>query len=423
MKKNFKKSAILILTMMLIFSMLIGTSSVFAGGGNDNIGKITIQWHRNGDRGYYNPADEGKDISFWYIFGFNGKDKDGNMKTGLFAQRMYSGKIGETKVYEIDLSSVKDQKGDTYTDCEFNGLYLSLYKGNTKYGASRDEKSKEITALLQQNMETHTKMTVEDGSIILESDKNNMPVLFDIEYKEEGKDSEYPFKNKQNLNAIKRTLNFEEGEIDLSLDDDADDYSFYRAVNGNSLQTFNPWTPRVNEYKLHANFTGNRKDLLEERYTLAMSGNDIDGWNLVLKSKIKEGMKEEVAVEDFKTVYEDDPTLPVGKTKVKQKGVKGKTVTKTTYYYLPTGNGGEKILEVKDPVVEKTEPVNKIVLRGTKKVPAGDDTNPGQGSGNSQNNASPKTGDSENLGIFAVGLILTLTSAYAVIGYKRKEDR
>lgn len=345
------------------------------------------------------------------------------MKTGLFAQRMYSGKIGETKVYEIDLSSVKDQKGDTYTDCEFNGLYLSLYRGNTKYGASRDEKSKEITALLQQNMETHTKMTVEDGSIILKSDKNNMPVLFDIEYKEEGKDSEYPFKNKQNLNAIKRTLNFEEGEIDLSLDDDADDYSFYRAVNGNSLQTFNPWTPRVNEYKLHANFTGNRKDLLEERYTLAMSGNDIDGWNLVLKSKIKEGMKEEVAVEDFKTVYEDDPTLPVGKTKVKQKGVKGKTVTKTTYYYLPTGNGGEKILEVKDPVVEKTEPVNKIVLRGTKKVPAGDDTNPGQGSGNSQNNASPKTGDSENLGIFAVGLILTLTSAYAVIGYKRREDR
>ena len=423
MKKNFKKSAILILTMMLAFSMLIGTSSVFAGGGNDNIGKITIQWHRNGDRGYYNPADEGKDISFWYIFGFNGKDKDGNMKTGLFAQRMYSGKIGETKVYEIDLSSVKDQKGDTYTDCEFNGLYLSLYRGNTKYGASRDEKSKEITALLQQNMETHTKMTVEDGSIILESDKNNMPVLFDIEYKEEGKDSEYPFKNKQNLNAIKRTLNFEEGEIDLSLDNDADDYSFYRAVNGNSLQTFNPWTPRVNEYKLHANFTGDREDVLKERYTLAMSGNDLDGWNLVLKSKIKEDMKEEVAVEDFKTVYEDDPTLPVGKTKVKQKGVKGKTITKTTYYYLPTGNGGEKILEVKDPVVEKTEPVNKIVLRGTKKVPAGDDTNPGQGSGNSQNNVSPKTGDSENLGIFAVGLILTLIGAYAVIGYKRKEDR
>ena len=32
MKKNFKKSAILILTMMLAFSMLIGTSSVFAGG-------------------------------------------------------------------------------------------------------------------------------------------------------------------------------------------------------------------------------------------------------------------------------------------------------------------------------------------------------------------------------------------------------
>lgn len=358
-----------------------------------------------------------------YIFGFKGKDKDGNMKTGLFAQRKYSGKIGETKVYEIDLSSVKDQKGDTYTDCEFNGFYLPVYRGNTKYGASLDEKSKEITALLQQNMETHTKMTVEDGSIILKSDKNNMPVLFDIEYKEEGKDSEYPFKNKQNLNAIKRTLNFEEGEIDLSLDNYADDYSFYRAVNGNSLQTFNPWTPRVNEYKLHANFTGDREDLLKERYTLAMSGNDLDGWNLVLKSKIKEGMKEEVTVEDFKTVYEDDPTLPVGKTKVKQKGVKGKTVTKTTYYYLPTGNGGEKILEVKDPVVEKTEPVNKIVLRGTKKVPAGDDTNPGQGSGNSQNNASPKTGDSENLGIFAVGLILTLIGAYAVIGYKRREDR
>lgn len=410
MKKNLRKSTVLILTMMVAFSMLLGTSSVFAeGGSGENIGKITFKWHHyNKDKGYYNPADEGKDVSFLYIFGFKGKDKNGNIKRGLYAQRMYNGKIGETKVDEIDLSSVKDQKGDTYTDCEFDGIYLPLYEGgNTKYGASRDEKSKEITVQFDQNMETHTKMSIEEGAIIFEEDLNNMPILFDVE-KVGG---EYPYKNIQNGNEIKRIVNFKEGDIYLSLDDGRDDYSFYRAIIQNRLGMFNPYNSNKNEYKIHANFDGKRKAELEERYSLAMSGNDLDGWNLVLKSNIKKGVKKEVTNQDFKTIYEDDPTLPVGKTKVKQKGVKGKTVTKTTYYYIiAKEDGKEKIIKTEDPVVEKTEPVNKIVLRGTKKVAA-------------ENQNNPKTGDTESMAIYASGLVMAILGSYILVRTRRKADK
>lgn len=365
MKKFSKKFSILTMVTLIAIAMLMSIPSVFAeGDSGENIGKITLKWHHyNTGKGYYNPADEGKDVSFWYIFGFKGKDKNGKMQRGLFAQRMYNGKIGETKVDEIDLSSVKDQKGNTYTDCEFEGIYLPLYRGgNTKYGISVNEKPKEITMQFNQNMETHTKMSIEEGAIIFEEDMNNMPILFDVE-KVGG---EYPHKSIQNGNEIKRTVNFKEGDIDLSLDNSREDYSFYRAITQNSLDMFNPYNKHKDEYKIHAKFTGERKAELDERYSLAMSGNDLDGWNLVLKSNIKKGVKKEVTNQDFKTIYEDDPTLPVGKTKVKQKGVKGKTVTKTTYYYIAKEAGKEKTIKTEDPIVEKTEPVNEIILRGTK---------------------------------------------------------
>lgn len=408
MKKNLRKSSVLILTMMIAFSMLLGTSSVFAeGGSGENIGKITLNWHHyDTGKGYYNPADEGKDVSFWYIFGFKGKDKNGNMQSGLYAQRMYNGKIGETKVDKIDLSSVKDQKGDTYTDCEFQGFYLPLYEGgNTKYGVSLDEKAKEITVEFDQNMETHTKMSIEEGAIIFEEDMNDMQILFDVE-KVGG---EYPHKNTQNSNVIKRTVNFKEGDLYLSLDDGRDAYSFYRAISGNNLGMFNPYTQHKNEYKIHANFTGNRKAELEERYSLAMSGNDLDGWNLVLKSNIKKGVKKEVTNQDFETIYEDDPTLPVGKTKVKQKGVKGKTVTKTTYYYIAKEDGKEKIIKTEDPIVEKTEPVNKIVLRGTKKVAA--------------ENQNPMTGDTGSMIIYMSSLFMAILGSYVLVKTRKKADK
>lgn len=374
MKKFSKKFSILTMVTLIAIAMLISIPSVFAEGGavEKNIGKITLKWHHyDTGKGYYNPADEGKEVSFWYIFGFKGKDNNGTMQSGLFAQRMYNGKIGETKVDEIDLSSVKDQKGDTYTDCEFEGIYLPLYRGgntaNTKYGALLDEKAKEITIQFEQNMETHTRMSVAENSIILEKDKNNMPVRFDVGSKKTNGTSEYPYKNIKTGYEIYRIINFSEGEIDLSLDNPRNGYSFNGAISRGELGMFNPYNTNKNEYKLHANFTGENKADLDERYSLAITGNDTKGWNLELSSKIKEGNKtEESNVTDFETIYEDDPTMPIGKTKVKQEGVKGKTVKKTAYYYVIKENGEEKVLESKAHVAEIIKPVNKIVLRGTK---------------------------------------------------------
>lgn len=96
-----------------------------------------------------------------------------------------------------------------------------------------------------------------------------------------------------------------------------------------------------------------------------MSGNDIAGWNIELKSKLQK--KEYNAVKNLP--YEEErranPNMPTGEEKVVQKGVAGTETTKMVKYYYDD-SGEEKIVEEKalgDPEVKAA--VKQIVEYGT----------------------------------------------------------
>lgn len=69
---------------------------------------------------------------------------------------------------------------------------------------------------------------------------------------------------------------------------------------------------------------------------------------------------------DFNTKYIDDPTLPEGKTEVKQKGMKGYVIET----YKTIKQDGKLVSQVKLHT-STYKPLDEEVLRGTKKAPAG----------------------------------------------------
>ena len=84
------------------------------------------------------------------------------------------------------------------------------------------------------------------------------------------------------------------------------------------------------------------------------------------KKVIEVGTKPSEKIEEipFKEETRPNPQLPEGERKVVQEGVKGRKVTRTTYTF--DANTGK--VTPKEEVVENTEPKNRIVEVGTKKL-------------------------------------------------------
>ena len=200
------------------------------------------------------------------------------------------------------------------------------------------------------------------NAIILDEDKESLNIEFTITQIHNGQITE-KLTNRRKL--ISSNRKFQEGEFKLY-----NDRSFKRALIQNSLNLYSHSSEKFKDFILKAEFTGDNAERLRKLYSLDMQGNDLDGWNLTLKSKIlKEDKREESEIK-YKTIYKDDPTLEEGKTKVKQEGVNGLSVTSTPYYYVINEDGTKEIIkELTDEKVEKVEkkPVDKIILRGTKK--------------------------------------------------------
>lgn len=326
-------------------------------------GKVQIRWHFSGNKGFYNPADEGKQVSFVIFIEIKGTGEDGNIKQTWIQKRI--NKIGETLEFDIPTNQVEDYRGEIIKDFELLNVDAYPYEENHIYQLSKDNEPDKgyVGGVFVQNMNTSLKGKREANSIILDEDKD-INIEFTIKHTKDGVVTD-KLKNK-NGKIISSTRKFQEGEFKLYRDE-----AFYRAIVGNNLDVFSAYTGKYQTYELKANFTGANAERLRKLYSLEMQGNDLDGWNLTLKSKIlKEDKREESEIK-YKTVYEDDPTLEEGKTKVKQEGVNGLSVTSTPYYYVINEDGTKEIIkELTNEKVEKVEkkPVDKIILRGTKKV-------------------------------------------------------
>ncbi|MDD7513479.1 MAG: G5 domain-containing protein [Clostridiales bacterium] len=374
---------------------------------------VYLLWHHYGkDKGWYNTEDEGKEISFEYVLKFSGKDKNGQTKYNLSTDyRNYNGKIGQELKISVPVDKIESKDGETYTDCEIDAIDIPISEENRIYGGSATLKDTCIATNIVQNMETLTKMVISPGAIILEGDKENIKVRFSVAQIKEGHET-YPLYNR-NRKPVDAEIDFKEGEEAIALASS----NFYRAVFGNQLDLFSPYTGKYKEHKLHADFSGDNKEELNKKYNLDVSGDDIKGWTVILSSKINKGEREEIKDEsNYKTIYKNDPTLLKGKTKIKQEGAKGFTRVKTVYYYIQDENGKEEILKAEEPVTEIVNPTDRIVLVGTKI--ATEDVNKPEKNDNAK--VAPKTGDSSEMMMYAG--IAALMSMGALLILKKKRS-
>ena len=373
---------------------------------------IFLLWqHYSMGKGWYNPKDEGKEVSFHYVLKFRGKNKNGEVKNRLSTNYItYKGKIGEDFKISVPVDKIESKDGETYTDCEIYQIDIPISEENRIYGGSATVKDTFIATNIVQNMETLTKMVISPGAIILEGDKENIKVRFSVAQIKEGHET-YPLYNR-NRKPVDAEIDFKEGEEAIAMAS----RNFYRAVFGNQLDLFSPYTGKYKEHKLHADFSGDNKDELNKKYGLDVSGDDINGWTVTLSSKINKGEREEIKDEsNYKTIYKNDPTLLKGKTKIKQEGAKGFTRVKTVYYYIQDENGKEEILKAEEPVTEIVNPTDRIVLVGTKI--ATEDVNKPEKNDNAK--VAPKTGDSSNMMLYAGLTALMSIGALLILKKKR----
>lgn len=373
---------------------------------------IFLLWqHYSMGKGWYNPKDEGKEVSFHYVLKFRGKNKNGEVKNRLSTNYItYKGKIGEDFKISVPVDKIESKDGEKYTDCEIYQIDIPISEENRIYGGSATVKDTFIATNIVQNMETLTKMVISPGAIILEGDKENIKVRFSVAQIKEGHET-YPLYNR-NRKPVDAEIDFKEGEEAIAMAS----RNFYRAVFGNQLDLFSPYTGKYKEHKLHADFSGDNKDELNKKYNLDVSGDDINGWTVTLSSKINKGEREEIKDEsNYKTIYKNDPTLLKGKTKIKQEGAKGFTRVKTVYYYIQDENGKEEILKAEEPVTEIVNPTDRIVLVGTKI--ATEDVNKPEKNDNAK--VAPKTGDSSNMMLYAGLTALMSIGALLILKKKR----
>ena len=326
--------------------------------------KVRIGWKYSDSNGYYNQADEGKPVSFNYSIRIQYMGEDGK-KNYTSVTKRFDGKIGTPLEFDIKTDEIKDDNGQIIKD--FNVVSVDIKPDDENYIyqiANQNQPDKGIVGgYITQNMNTSLAGIKDPNSIILDEDKENLNIEFTITQIQNGQITE-KLTNRRRL--IYSNKNFQEGEFKLY-----NERFFKRALIQNSLNLYSHSSEKFRDFILKAEFTGDNAEHLRKLYYLDMQGNDLDGWKLTLKSKIlKEDKREESEIK-YKTVYEDDPTLEEGKTKVRQKGVNGLSVTSTPYYYVINEDGTKEIIkELTDEKVEKVEkkPVDKIILRGTKKV-------------------------------------------------------
>ncbi|MDO5044832.1 MAG: G5 domain-containing protein, partial [Coriobacteriia bacterium] len=318
---------------------------------------------------------------------------------------VYNGQIGVDDVITVDISELKDLDGNVYTDNKLDWFEVPINWKNKIYAVTGGKSGDDFTYYVSQNMNTQVNASIEENAIILDEDRNSFLINFTVKRTDKnGENEEHPFKNKGH--EISYYMDFSEGPMDIWDDlyrgtNSIQDESFNKALYGNGLDIFSYVSGRYQIFHLISQFTGGNAVELNKRYSLDMSGNDLDGWNLVLKSNIKERTEPlgDPEVIKFKTVYENDPTLPVGQEKVKQEGKDGSKQQVQKQYVIYDAQGRAEVLKEIEITTETVDPVDEIILRGTK-------TEPGQ--------AKTKVSVDPNGGTWADGTTDIKTSIVAV---------
>lgn len=420
---TMKKSIIATLTAILLAFTTMGGSFVFAEVAPNRAPQankqltVDINWVMGKNQRYYNTANDGKNVNIKYVIFLRGKNKaNGGVEDFPTEVQSANVTIGTNRTFTIPLGEeVKSANGNTYTDIEPIAAAEILFDEENYiyvHGLQYSKKDPYHYALnIRQNMNTNVSTNIKKDAIILDKHKDNIAIKYNVEQTDANGKVTNPFKLRNNK-PIEHIGQFVDGEK-LALYRES--RSFRRALQGNVIDMYvsinGEPLRRFATYKLVASFDGNNKAELEKYYTLTVTGDDEQGWNLELGSKIKSKKDQKVEKKPFKTIYKDDPNMLVGKTKKEVKGVIGKKITEIETLYVTDDAGNEEIIETRENVISDTEPVNEVVVRGTKNPESIKD-----------GNDNPQTSDSEVLYTYMLFIIASVAAIY-VASSKRKEDK
>lgn len=366
---------------------------------------------------YYNTANNGKNVNIKYVIFLRGKNKaNGEVEDFPTEIQSVNVTIGTNRTFTIPLGEeVKSANGNTYTDIEPIAAAEILFDEENHiyaHGLQYSYTDPYHYALnFRQNMNTNVSTNIKKDAIILDKHKDDIKIKYNVEQTDANGKVTNPFKLRNNK-LIEHIGQFVDGEK-LALYRES--RSFRRALQGNVIDMYvsinGEPLRRFATYKLVASFDGDNKAELEKYYTLTVTGDDEQGWNLELGSKIKSKKDQKVEKKPFKTIYKDDPNMLVGKTKKEAKGVIGKKITEIETLYVIDDAGNEEIIETRENVISDTEPVNEVIVRGTKSPESMKD-----------DNKKPATSDSEML-YTSIFFVIASVAAIYVASSKRKEDK
>lgn len=321
-----------------------------------------------------NPEQAGQSAGkIAFYLDFVGKNKATGQREKFFSE-YFTPDIKYCQDVEIKIDSdagIKDVSGkNTYTELS-KPLQVTSYvdgknfPGRVKQAATLQHDSGKywITMTQTANLDVNsTKLT----GIIAPKDENKLQVLTSFDMQKKGEERKI-YKSWNRGWKMEGLFDFKDNQKFslISLKDSNGKPGYKRAsIGSDGFTIWNEYAGKYRDYFLKAAFAD--PELAKAKYySLEVSGNDIAGWNIELKSKLQK--KEYDAVKNLPYAEERraNPNMPTGEEKVVQKGVAGTETTKMVKYYYDD-SGEEKIVEEKalgDPEVKAA--VKQIVEYGT----------------------------------------------------------
>ncbi|WP_297566672.1 G5 domain-containing protein [uncultured Arcanobacterium sp.] len=325
-----------------------------------------------------NPEQAGKSAGkIAFYLDFVGKNKETG-KREKFYSKFFTPDIQYCKDVKIEIKNtdeIKDVYGKkTYTELSkplqvYSYVDGKNYPGRVRLSANliaepeAEPDAYWITMTQAANLDVNsTKLT----GIIAPKDENKLKVRTSFDMQKKGEERKV-YKSWNRRWKMEGFFDFKDNQKFslISLKDSNGNPGYKSAISSSDgFHLWNEYAGKYRDYFLQAAFAD--PELAKAKYySLEVSGNDIAGWNIELKSKLQK--KEYDAVKNLP--YEEErranPNMPTGEEKVVQKGVAGAETTKMVKYYYDD-SGEEKIVEEKtlgDPEVKAA--VNQIVEYGT----------------------------------------------------------
>ena len=370
-----------VLTVALAFTGFAFITATQAQADDDKapVGKditIGLRWKPYADTAGQacNPEQAGQSAGkIAFYLDFVGKNKATGQREKFFSE-YFTPDVKYCEDIKITIPSnaeIKDvHRKNTYTELS-KPLQVSPYvdgktfPGRVRLSATLMEEPDAywITMVQTANLDVNsTKLT----GIIAPKDKNKLQVLTSFDVQKKGEERKV-YKSWNRGWKMEGLFDFKDGQKFslISLKDSNGKTGYKSAISSsNGFEIWNEYAGKYKDYFLKAAFAD--PELAKAKYySLEVSGNDIAGWNIELKSKLQK--KEYNAVKNLP--YEEErranPNMPTGEEKVVQKGVAGTETTKMVKYYYDD-SGEEKIVEEKalgDPEVKAA--VKQIVEYGT----------------------------------------------------------